>query len=222
VDAYSGYNGFYDPSRPAGKITAVLCWAHARREFFELADIAANARRGRMAKVILPIALEAVRRIDALFDIERAINGLSAEERLQVREAESKAILAELETWLREERAKLSRSAAVAGPIDYMLRRWDGFARFIEDGRICLTNNAAERALRGFALGRKSWLFAGSQRGAERAAAMATLINTAKLNDIDPQAWLADALDRIADIPQRRLPELLPWNWKANREAKAA
>ena len=103
-----------------------------------------------------------------------------------------------------------------------MLRRWDGFARFLEDGRICLTNNAAERALRGFALGRKSWLFAGSLRGAERAAAMATLINTAKLNDIDPQAWLADVLDRIADIPQRQLPDLLPWNWKPRTEAKAA
>ena len=103
-----------------------------------------------------------------------------------------------------------------------MLRRWDGFARFLDDGRICLTNNAAERALRGFALGRKSWLFAGSLRGAERAAAMATLINTAKLNDVDPQAWLADVLDRIADIPQRQLPDLLPWIWKPSAEAKAA
>jgi transposase len=222
ADAYSGYNGFHDPTRPAGKITAALCWAHARREFFELADIAANARRGRTAKAISPIALEAVRRIDRLFDIERAINGLSATERLRVRKQDSAPVLAELEAWLREERAKLSRSAAVAGPIDYMLRRWDGFARFLEDGRICLTNNAAERALRGFALGRKAWLFAGSLRGAERAAAMATLINTAKLNDVDPQAWLADVLDRIADIPQRRLPELLPWNWKPFADAKAA
>ena len=109
----------------------------------------------------------------------------------------------------------MSRSASVAKPIDYLLKRWEGFARFIEDGRICLTNNAAERALRGFALGRKSWLFAGSERGADRAAAMTTLIMTAKLNDIDPLAWLADVLARIADIPQSRLPELLPWNWKA-------
>jgi alkanesulfonate monooxygenase SsuD/methylene tetrahydromethanopterin reductase-like flavin-dependent oxidoreductase (luciferase family) len=108
----------------------------------------------------------------------------------------------------------MSRSASVAKPIDYMLRRWERFARFIEDGRICLTNNAAERALRGFALGRKSWLFAGSERGAERAAALATLIMTAKLSDVDPQTWLADVLARIADIPQARLPELLPWNWK--------
>jgi len=216
VDAYSGYNGFYDPSRAAGKITPALCWAHSRRLFFELADIAANARRGRMAAAISPIALEAVRRIDALFDIERAINGLSAQERLAVRKMESVPILAELEPWLRDQRSRLSRSAAVVKPIDYMLRRWDGFARFLEDGRICLTNNAAERALRGFALGRKSWLFAGSERGADRAAAMATLIATAKLNDVDPQAWLADVLARIADIPQNSLHKLLPWNWRSN------
>jgi hypothetical protein len=97
-----------------------------------------------------------------------------------------------------------------------MLKRWDRFAHFINDGRICLTNNAAERALRGFALGRKSWLFAGSDRGAERAAVMATLIMTAKLNDTDPQAWLADVLARIANLPQGRLHELLPWNWSAH------
>src|SRR5207247_9634503 len=117
-------------------------------------------------------------RIDALFDIERNINGLSAEERLRVREERSAPILAALEAWLRQERSRLSRSASVAKPIDYMLRRCDRFVRFIHDGRVCLSNNAAERALRGFALGRKSWLFAGSERGADRAATMATLIMT--------------------------------------------
>ncbi|MCT9000574.1 MULTISPECIES: IS66 family transposase [Chelativorans] len=213
ADAYSGYNTLYDPARAQGAITPALCWAHARRQFFELADIAANARRGRQAPTISPIALEAVKRIDALFDIERAINGLSAEQRLEAREERSALLLTELEAWLRQERSRLSRSASVAKPIDYMLRRWDRFARFLEDGRICLTNNAAERALRGFALGRKSWLFAGSERGAMRAAAMTTLIMTARLNDVDPQAWLADVLARIADTPQSRLPELLPWAW---------
>ena len=104
-----------------------------------------------------------------------------------------------------------------------MLKRWDGFARFRHDGRICLTNNAAERALRGLALGRKSWLFAGSDRGAERAAVLYTLIGTAKLNDIDPQAWLASVFARIADTPQNRLDELLPWNWRnTNAALKAA
>jgi hypothetical protein len=97
--------------------------------------------------------------------------------------------------------------------MDYMLKRWAAFTRFLSDGRICLTNNAAERALRGIAIGRKNWLFAGSDRGGERAAAMYTLIATAKLNNIDPQAWLADVLRRIADHPARRLNELLPWNW---------
>jgi transposase len=114
----------------------------------------------------------------------------------------------------------LSRAASVAQPIDYMLKRWDDFARFLDDGRICITNNAAERALRGFALGRKSWLFAGSERGADRAATMATLIMTAKLNDIDPQAWLADVLARINDHAVHRLDELLPWNWAATMERR--
>jgi transposase len=222
ADAYAGYNGLYDPARSQGAITPALCWAHARRKFFELADIAANARRGKGAPAISPIALEAVKRIDALFDIERTINGAPANKRLRVRQEQSAPPLAALEIWLREERARLSRSSSVAKPIDYLLGRWDGFARFLGDGRICLTNNAAERALRGFALGRKSWLFAGSERGADRAAAMATLIMTAKLNDIDPLAWLADVLARIADIPQSRLPELLPWQWKASSQKQAA
>jgi transposase len=158
ADAYAGYNGLYDPARPQGAITPVLCWAHARRKFFELADIAAHARRGKAAPAISPVALEAVKRIDALFDIERGINGLSASERLRVRQEQCAPLLVELETWLRKERARLSRSASVVKPIDYLLKRWDGFVRFIKDGRICLSNNAAERALRGFALGRKSWL----------------------------------------------------------------
>src|SRR5215204_1452266 len=141
------------------------------------------------------------------------INGLPAAERLRVRQEQSAPLVAALETWLRDQRSRLSRSAAVAEPIDYMLRRWPSFVHFLDDGRICLSNNAAERALRGFALGRKSWLFAGSERGADRAAAIATLIMTAKLNEVDPQAWLADVLARIAEHPTQRLEELLPWRW---------
>lgn len=222
ADAYSGYNELYDLARPQGPITPALCWAHARRPFFELADIAANAWRGKKALAISPVALEAVRRIDALFEIERTINGLSADERRRVRQAESVPILADLREWLQTERSRLSRSASVIKPIDYLLRRWDRFAGFVEDGRMCLTNNAAERALRGFALGRKAWLFAGSERGAARAAAMTILIATAKLNDVDPLAWLADVLARIAGTPQSRLPDLLPWNWKPERDQQAA
>lgn len=215
ADAYGGYNGLYDPARKMGPVTSALCWAHARRGFFELADIAASARRRRNAAPVSPIALEAVTRIDALFAIEREINGLNADTRRKHRQEGSKPLVDDLHAWLGEQRAALSRSASVAKPIDYMLRRFDRFAAFLDDGRICLTNNAAERALRGFALGRKAWLFAGSDRGADRAAAMATLIQTAKLNDVDPQAWLADVLARIAAIPQSRLPDLLPWNWNA-------
>jgi transposase len=213
ADAYSGYNPLFKVDRDPAPLRQALCWAHSRRKFFVLADIAANAKRGSKAAPVSPMALEAVKRIDALFDIEREINGLADEQRLERRRKDSQPLAEELHDWLQTERAKLSRSSPVAEAIDYMLKRWDGFTSFLDDGRICLTNNAAERALRGFALGRKSWLFAGSDRGAERAAFMATLIMSAKLNDIDPQAWLADALANIADTPISRLEQLLPWNW---------
>ena len=115
---------------------------------------------------------------------------------------------------MREQRAKLSRGNDVAKAMDYMLKRWTAFTRFLDDGRICLSNNAAERGVRGIALGGKSWLFCGSDRGGERAAVMYSLIVTAKMNDVDPQAWLADVLARIAEHPVQRLDELLPWNWR--------
>jgi transposase len=213
ADAYGGYNPLFKVDRDPNPLRQAFCWSHSRRKFFVLADIAANAKRGKNAAPISPMALEAVKRIDALFDIERDINGLAAGQRLDRRRRDSLPLVDDLQAWLQTERAKLSRSSPVAEAIDYMLKRWDGFTSFLDDGRICLTNNAAERALRGFALGRKSWLFAGSDRGADRAAFMATLIMTAKLNDIDPQAWLADILARIADTPITRLEQLLPWNW---------
>ena len=185
ADAFDGYNRLYLPNRKPGPIVEALCWSNARRKFFELADIAANARRSKTATPISPIAFEAVRRIDALFDIEREINGLSAAGRLAVRQERSAPLVAALEGWMCAERAKLSQHNAVAKAIDYMLTRWQAFTRFLDDGRIYLSNNAAERALRGLALGRKSWLFAGSERGAERAALMYTLIHAAKLNDVE-------------------------------------
>jgi transposase len=217
ADAYSGYGKIYEPARNPGPILEAACWVHARRPFFVMADLVENARRkarGKTAAVISPVALEAVRRIDALFEIERAINGRSADQRKAVRQELSVPLVADLAAWMREQRAKLSRGNDVAKAIDYMLKRWTAFTRFLDDGRICLSNNAAERALRGVALGRKSWLFAGSDRGGRRAAAMYSLIVTAKMNDIDPQAWLADVLARIADHPANRLDELLPWNWR--------
>ncbi|RTM13581.1 MAG: IS66 family transposase [Bradyrhizobiaceae bacterium] len=217
ADAYGGYGKLYDPGRNAGPILEAACWVHARRPFFVMADLAENARRkvqGKKPAVISPLALEAVRRIDALFEIERGINGETPERRRAVRQELSAPLVANLEAWMREQRAKLSRRNDVAKAMDYMLKRWSAFTRFLDDGRICLSNNAAERALRGIALGRKSWLFCGSDRGGDRAAMMYSLIVTAKMNDVDPQAWLADVLARIAAHPAQRLDELLPWNWR--------
>ena len=222
ADAYSGYGKLYNEERGA-PILEASCWAHARRKFFELADIEAAARRkarGRTPPVISPIALQAVQRIDILFEIERGINRLPAEQRLVVRQAQSAPLVVALEAWMREQRRKLSRHADLAGAMDYMLKRWASFTRFLDDGRICLSNNAAERALRGLALGRKAWLFAGSDRGGQRAAFMYSLIVSAKLNDVDPQAWLADVLARIADHPANRLDELLPWRWAVEHERR--
>jgi transposase len=216
ADAYGGYTKLYDQTRKPRPILEAACWAHARRPFFALADIEASARRkaeGKAPAPVSPLALEAVRRIDALFEIERAINGCSAEERRAVRQELSRPLVDDLEAWMRKERPKLSRGSDLAKAFDYMLKRWTAFTRFLDDGRVCLSNNAAERGLRGIALGRKSWLFAGSDRGGMRAAAMYSIIVTAKMNDIDPQAWLADVLARIAEHPAHRLDELLPWNW---------
>lgn len=151
ADCYNGFNPLFDRTRRQMPATPAFCFAHARRKFFELADVARNARRGKGAKPISPVALEAVKRIDALFAIERDINGLSAAERLVVRQEKSKPLLNDMEEWLRAERASLSRSSPVSGPIDYVLSRWADFARYADDGRICMTNNCAERALRGVA-----------------------------------------------------------------------
>jgi transposase len=170
--------------------------------------------------VLAPLAVETVKRIDAIFDIEREINGHAIADRLAARRERVAPLVTELENWMQAQRGRLSRHNDVGKAMDYMLKRWATFTRFLEDGRICLTNNAAERALRGIALGRKSWLFAGSDRGGERAAVMYTLIQTARLNDVDPQAWLADVLARINDHAIHRLHELLPWNWAAETERR--
>ncbi|WP_188773145.1 IS66 family transposase [Novosphingobium endophyticum] len=218
ADAYAGYGELYDAGRQPGQILEAGCFAHARRKFFELADVEGAARkksRGKKASFIYPIALEAVQKIDALFAIERNSNGKTAAERLAVRQELSAPLMAGLKEWLEAQLAKLSNKHDLAKAINYMLRRWDAFARFLDDGRICLSNNAAERALRCVPLGRKAWLFCGSDRGGQRAAIAYSLIQTARLNNVDPQAWLADVLARIAEHPVNRLDELLPWKWKS-------
>jgi hypothetical protein len=217
ADAFGGYTKLYEPQRSPGPIREAACWVHARRPFFAMADLEENARRkaaGKKEIAVSPIAIEVVRRIDALFAIERSINGQSADHRKAVRQAQSAPLVADLEAYMREQCAKLSRGHDLAKAMNYMFKRWGSFTRFLDDGRVCLSNNAAERALRGIALGRKSWLFCGSDRGGRRAAAMYSLIVSAKMNDVDPQAWLADVLARIAAHPTHRLDELLPWNWK--------
>jgi len=216
ADAYDGYNQLYLAGRDPGPIREAACWVHARRPFFAMADLEENARRrtqGKKEIALSPIAIEVVRRIDALFEIERSINGRSAEERLAVRQTLSRPLVDDLHVYMREQAARLSRGHDLVKAFNYILKRWASFTLFLQDGRVCLSNNAAERGLRGIALGRKSWLFCGSDRGGQRAASMYSLIVTAKMNGVDPQAWLSDVLSRIAAHPAHRLDELLPWNW---------
>jgi transposase len=211
ADAYAGFNRLYGAGRKGGPIIEAACWAHARRKFFDLA---------RISKA--PIAVEAVERIDVLFAIEREINGLTPQQRAAVRNERSRPLVVALEAWLREQRAKLSGQSEIAKAIAYSLTRWAALTRFLDDGRLCMSNNAAEREIRAVAIGRKNWTFAGSDEGGRRAAAIYTLIQTAKLNDVDPQAWLADILARLQDHPAKRIDQLLPWNWKREHTQKAA
>jgi len=211
ADAYAGFNRLYEANRKPGPIVEAPCWAHARRKFFDLARI--NQA---------PIAMETVKRFDDLFAIEREINGLAPQERVRVRYERSRPLVVELESWLREQRTRVSKNSETGKAIDYSLKRWSALTRFLDDGRLCMSNNAAERELRAVALGRKNWTFAGSDEGGKRAAAIYTLIQTAKLNHIDPQAWLADVLARLPDHPAKRIHELLPWNWRPQAVAAEA
>lgn len=211
ADAYAGFNRLYEASRKPGPIIEVGCWAHARRKFFEIA---------RLKKA--PIATEAVAKIDELFAIEREINGLPVQQRVAVRKERSRPLVEALHAFLQERRVKLSGKSETAKAIDYSLKRWEVFTRFLDDGRLCMSNNAAERELRAVAVGRKNWTFAGSDDGGRRAAAIYSLIQTAKLNNIDPQAWLADVLARLPDHPASKVADLLPWNWKTATVAAAA
>ena len=218
ADAYAGHNRLYDADRRPGPIVEAVCWAHSRRKFFVLADIAANAKRGKAAPPISPMALEAVKRIDALFDIERAINGLPPDRRLAVR-AERSAPPGRRVGTLDAGRTGPPRSggesdglhAEALGPI----QRIPGRRPRLPDQQRRRTGIARHRP-------RPQVLaFRRVEPGGCRAAFMYSLIVTAKMNDVDPQAWLADVLARIADLPQRRLPESLPWNWTAARQTQA-
>lgn len=211
ADAFSGYNALYEKGREPAPVIEAACWAHGRRDFFDFAKLTKA-----------PFAVEIVRRIDELFAIEREINGQPPDVRRTVRRERSKPLVAALEGYMREQLGRLSPKNDLAKAIRYMLTRWPSFTRFLDDGRICLSNNAAERALRCVAVGRRNWTFAGSDAGGRRAAAIYSLIETCKLNDVDPRAWLADVLARLPDHSAHRVGEMMPWTWKVRQEAAAS
>ncbi len=182
-------------------MTEAACWAHARRKFF---DVHAATKS--------PLALEALQRIAALYAIEATIRGQSPDARLAVRQAQSAPLFAELRIWLEKTHARIPGKSELAGAIRYTLTRWQALTLVLRDGRACLDNNAAERAMRPMTLGRKNWLFAGADAGGERAAAIYSLTETAKLNGLDPEDYLRQVLERIAEHPVKRVHELLPWN----------
>jgi hypothetical protein len=197
ADGYAGFNRLYE----TGRVQEVACWAHLRRPFYEIAQVEDS-----------PIAREALERIGALFAIESEIRGRSAEERRAVRQARAGPLLQALHHWFQSTLSKLSRKSPLALAIRYGLTRWVALTRFHDDGHLAMENNAAERALRAIALGRKNYLFLGADVGGERAEVIYTLIGTAKLNELDPEAYLRYVLERIADHPINQIDELLPWN----------
>ncbi len=208
ADAYAGFGDLYAPERRPAPALEASCWAHGRRKVFELADVetaAIRKAREQVSRPVYPLALEAVRCIDGLFAIERELAGPPPAERQAARQARRAPLVAELEVWMRQPREKLSPGHDLAKALNYMLRRWPSFARFLDDGRVRLSNNAAERALRGVALGRKAWLFRGSDRGGQRAAILYSLIVTARMNGVDPRAWLADVLARTVEHTVRKI-----------------
>jgi transposase len=202
ADAYAGFNQLY---KEDGRIQEVACWAHVRRKFYDLQEAHAS-----------PIAREALERIAALYAIEKEIRGRPPDERQQVRMLRSWPLLQSLRDWFEVSLTKLSRKSDTTAAIRYALGLWPALTRYCDDGRLEIDNNAAERALRVVALGRKNYLFAGSDTGGERAASIYSLIGSAKLNGLDPEAYLREVLSRIADHPITRIEELLPWNVAAN------
>ena len=202
-DGYAAYKALADPRRGEVGVVLVYCWSHVRRGFHDLAKVGAA-----------PIATEALRRIAALYRIEAEIRGHDAGHRLAIRRARSRPLAADLHVWFEAQLARLPARGPTAVAIRYALNRWDGLERFLDDGRIELDTNCVERAMRPVALSRKNALFAGSNEGAASWAAVASLVETCKLNDVEPHGYLTDLLTRLVQgWPNARLDELMPWNW---------
>lgn len=205
ADAYAGYDAIY----ATGKVIEAGCWAHARRKFHDIHTTSPT-----------PITTHVLAQIAALYHIESSIRGSPAEERRRARQEHAKPILAALHDWLSSQREAISHKSVTADAINYVMNHWVALARYLEDGRIEIDNNAAERALRGVALGRKNYLFLGSDAGGERAASLYSLLGSARLNDINPEIYLRQVLTVIADYPVNRVAELLPWNLKLDPQSQ--
>ena len=212
VDGYDGFKALWR-DRDDGEVVLAFCWAHLRRRFFDI-----------HAATQSPIAAEALLRIAALYAIEAGIRGRTAEQRLAMREAQSAPLVAELEAWLHAQLNRLSRGSKLAEAIHYGLRHWQGLSEFLSDGRLEMDTNTVEREIRPVAVTRKAALFAGSEGGGENWAIATTLIRTAILNGVDPQAWLTDVLEQMVSgkVNSRNLASLLPWAWRDAKRAELA
>jgi len=203
TDGYAAYRRLADPKRNTRPVSLAYCWAHCRRQFFELAKSAPA-----------PIATEALKRIAELYEIEAEIRGRSADERRTVRQRKTKPLVEELKPWLEKTLAQVPSRSNIAKAIRYALKQWDGLTRFLDDGRIEIDSNTVERAMRPIALSRKNALFAGSDEGAENWAVLASLIETCKLHGVNPEAYFSDVLTKLVNNwPNSRIAELLPWTW---------
>lgn len=205
ADGYTGFDRLYRPVIPGGEppLIEVACWSHARRGFYDVHHATAS-----------PIALEALQHIAALFAIESSLRGRPPDQRATARAEHAHPLLAQLKTFLDTSLHQVSGKSALAQAIRYALARWPALTRYVTDGRLDISNNAAERAMRPPVLGRKNYLFCGSDAGGQRAACAYTLIETCRMNDVDPQDYLTDILGRIADHPINKIDRLLPWHWK--------